>query len=360
MAKETKEMYEFRKQIKFLKKQKGQGTELISVYIKPDSNVNETAGRLRDEYGQAANIKSKSTRKNVQAAIDRILTMLKGVNKPPEMGVAIFAGNINNTIELFNIIPPEAISMSIYRCDSSFFTEPLEGMMQTKDIYGLIAMDRREATFAYLKGKSTDVFKHITSTVPGKHHKGGQSAMRMQRLIELAAHDFYVEIGNIANQSFAEKAVKAIVVGGPGQTKDTFVNGDYMFTNIKAKVVGTVDTSYTDEFGIREVQEKAGDFIGKLEASVEKELVEKFIKEAVTNGLATYGINEVKKALQDGQVDRLLLSEGLDENLINELTEMADKMDTEVEMISEETVEGQQFKMGFAGIGALLRYKTRE
>ncbi|MEM0372453.1 MAG: peptide chain release factor aRF-1 [archaeon] len=358
MPQESKEMYEFRKQLKFLKKQRGQGTELISVYIKPGANVNEVSNRLRDEYGQAANIKSKSTRKNVQAAIDRILTMLKGVSKPPEHGVAIFSGMIGNNVELFTIIPPDDIQVSIYRCDSTFFTEPLEDMYEQKDVYGLVVMDRREATFAYLKGKKTTIFKHITSTVPGKHHKGGQSAMRMQRLIEQATHEFFVEIGEICNESFAGKEVKAVIFGGPGPTKYSFLNGDYLFNNVKEKIKATPDTSYTDEFGIREVQEKASDVIKGLEVAAEKEMLDKFLKEAVTNGLATYGFNEVKTALENGQADKLLLSEGVDEAKINELTEIAERMGTHVEMISEDTSEGQQFLLAFAGIGAFLRYKT--
>ena len=92
MAKDSKETYEFKRKIKFLKKQQGQGTELISVYIPPNANVNETSSKLKDEYGQAMNIKSKPTRKNVQSAIERIIHILKGVNKAPDNGIAVFAG----------------------------------------------------------------------------------------------------------------------------------------------------------------------------------------------------------------------------------------------------------------------------
>ena len=86
-------------------------------------------------------------------------------------------------------------------------------------------------------------------------------------------------------------------------------------------------------------------------------LVDKFSKEFVTNGLATYGINEVKQALEIGKAETLLLSEKLDDKLIDELMGMAEKIDTKVEMISTETPEGTQFYQGFMGIGVLLRYK---
>jgi len=355
--KDSKEYYEFKKQVKFLKAQKGQGTELITVYIKPGQNVNEITSRLRDEYGQAANIKSKQTRKNVQMAIERILGMLKGINKPPEHGVGIFAGNINNRIELYTVLPPDDISVSAYRCDSTFFTEPLEELIEVKEIYGLFVMDRREATIAKLKGKKITIVRHLTSTVPGKHHKGGQSAMRFTRLIAEAVHDFFKEVGDACNKEFADKSVVGIIAGGPGPTKFSFINGDYLFNNVKEKIIATIDISYTDDFGITELMQKAQKVIAKLDVIKEKELVNNFLKEAVTNGLATYGEKEVREALQKSQVQKLLLSEGLNEDLIEELTELAEQSGAEVEMISEDTPEGQQFKIGFLGIGALLRYK---
>ncbi len=358
MSEKSREEYEFKKLVKFLKKQKGQGTELISVYIPPGSNVNEVTARLRDEYGQAMNIKSKQTRKNVQAAIDKIIGVLKGVHKPPEKGAAIFCGNINGKIELYIVNnPPEDIPISLYRCDSTFYIEPLEDMLEKKDTYGLFVLDRREATFAFLKGKKIIIVKKLTSTVPGKHHKGGQSARRFERLIEGAVHDFYKEIGETANSLFSDPKVKAIIVGGPGPTKHDFLKGDYLFNNVKEKIAGIIDTSYTDEFGIRELANKAGEVIKELEINKEKELVDKFVKEAVTGGLATYGEKEVKEALLEGKVETLLLSESLDDEKIEELSELAEQMGSKVEMISEDTVEGEQFKVAFGGIGALLRFK---
>ena len=73
----SKEYYEFRKQLKFLRSQKGQGTELISVYLQPGANTNDMSDRLRDEYSQAMNIKSKQTRKNVQAAMEELVRVVE-------------------------------------------------------------------------------------------------------------------------------------------------------------------------------------------------------------------------------------------------------------------------------------------
>lgn len=352
----SKEFFEFKKKLDFLKAQRGEGTELISVYMKPNANIADTVNRLRDEYSQSMNIKSKHTRKNVQDAIDRILQMLKGVHKAPETGIAVFSGSIGGKVEIFSVHPPVPVNVQIYRCDSTFYLDPLFELIAPQDIYGLFVMDRREATIAMLKGKHMEIMVHMTSNVPGKHHKGGQSALRYERLIEQSAEDFFHKICEHLNQIMKDPKVRGVIAGGPGATKNEVVNSDRLYPDVKNKIIGVFDTSYTDEFGIKELMERAADVMKKLDVQKEKDLVNRFIKDAVTGGPATYGINDVKEALNIGKVEILLLSEKLDEAVINELTQLADSIDAKVEMISIDTPEGEQFYSGFRGIGAILRY----
>jgi len=119
MEEKTKLKYELKKQLTHLKTMKGSGTELISVYIPSGQAIHETSNKLRGEAGQATNIKSKSTRKNVVDALERILHHLKNYgNVAPQSGVAIFCGNVSDNpakvvIELFTIYPPTPISVQI-------------------------------------------------------------------------------------------------------------------------------------------------------------------------------------------------------------------------------------------------------
>ena len=53
----SKERYLFRKKLKELSGMKGQGTELITIYIPPNYQVSEITNKLREEAGQAMNIK---------------------------------------------------------------------------------------------------------------------------------------------------------------------------------------------------------------------------------------------------------------------------------------------------------------
>ena len=46
-------------------------------------------------------------------------------------------------------------------------------------------------------------------------------------------------------------------------------------------------------------------------------------------------------------------------DIVEDLAQLAEYSNTEVEMISTETEEGQMLKNAFGGIGAMLRFKTQ-
>lgn len=404
----SKEIYEVKRTLEELSQKRGRGTELVSVYIPPDRQISDVVKHMREELSQSANIKSKQTKKNVQSAIEVIMQRMKLFPKPPEKGLVLFVGMIprggpgTEKMETYVFEPPEPVQTYIYHCNSQFYLEPLQEILEEKDIYGLAVIDRKEATIAILRGKRIDIIKHLTSGVPGKHKAGGQSQRRFDRLIDLAAHEFKKRIGDHMNDAFlAIPDLKGVIVGGPGHTKEEFVEGDYLHHEIKQKIITTVDTSYTGEFGIREVMDKSMDVLTEIDVMREKKLVQKFLHELVDeNGLASYGEADVRHNLAIGAVEILLLSEDLkkkrlsyhcsscqsktkkttgreveeeeitcptcgdriktDESrdLIDDFVDMAEEVGSEVEIISTETEEGIQLLKAFGGIAAILRYRT--
>ena len=172
-------MFKLKKLLSELSQLKGRHTELVTVYIPADGNLIDTINQLRNEQGTAENIKSKSTRKNVVDALEKILQHLKLYRKTPENGVALFCGNISQhegttDIKLWAIEPPEKLGVKRYWCDQRFELEPLEEMASEKEVYGLLVVDNQEATVGLLKGKKIIALRRLDSIVPGKTAKGGQ------------------------------------------------------------------------------------------------------------------------------------------------------------------------------------------
>ena len=401
-ADRTKEKYELKKQLVRLRELKGSGTELISVYIPANQPVHDMSNKLREEAGQATNIKSKSTRKNVGDALERIIHHLKTYgNTAPASGVAIFCGNVSDNpaktdIELFTVYPSsEPIAVQLYRCDSRFFLEPLERTLAVNEAYGIVVMDGRECTLAELKGTNTRILSRIRSMAHAKIRKGGQSARRFERLIEESIEYYYKHVGEHMDRYFVN-TVKGVIVGGPGPAKEDFVKMSPF--NYQIKILGVVDTGYTDEYGIREVMAKSGDILAGQAAIKERIVIERFIREVVNGTLAAYGEAEVRKSLETKQAASLLISEGVNYKraklvdtttgeaqyitakspfdlqerikgiggtvkveseipLVDDLIDLAERQGIEVIVISQDTAEGAQFLGSFYGIGAFLRYR---
>lgn len=404
--------YEFKRTLEALRDKRGRGTELISLYIPNDKQVSDITSQLREEFGQASNIKSRVTRQNVQGAIESLLSRLKLIPKAPENGVVIFCGAVdigaNKTdMQTFIIEPPEPIVSYKYHCDSSFLLTPLEDMLHEQKTYGLIVLDRREATVGLLKGKHIEEVAHLTSNVPGKQRKGGQSSHRFQQLRLIAINEFYTRIGEAASEvlmAVNQKDLEGVFIGGPSPTKEEFESGDFLHHEIQKKVLGLFDVANTDESGLAELFDKLGDALASVEVVQEKKHMERFLKELVNeNGLASYGEEQVRKNLQMGSVEILLLSDelrkarltikcgncgfeekktitkkfGEDEyqpdnckkcgsslriaesvDIVEELSTIADQMGTAIAFISSDFEEGNQLLNAFGGIAAILRFRT--
>jgi len=141
-----------------LQKHKGRATELISVYIPEGYDVNAVQRQLEAEKSTAKNIKSTATRKNVSDALDKIVRFLKDFKKTPENGMAVFAGNISkqegqSDLQLWDIEPPQPLKMRLYRCDKEFVLEVLQDQLEIEEVYGLLVMDRKEATIGIFRRK---------------------------------------------------------------------------------------------------------------------------------------------------------------------------------------------------------------
>ena len=416
--KSSLELFKLRKTLQTLANKEGSHTELITIYVPPGKQISDAINLLREEYGTASNIKSNVTRKNVLDAIIKVQQKLKLFKDPGEKGIVIFAGALpqegggpgTERMEAYVIVPPEPIKIFLYRCDSRFHTEHLQEMLREKETYGILLVDASNATIATLQGKKLDIVHQMHSGVTGKTRAGGQSARRYERLRDQQLNEYYTRVGGHANDVFLPiDNLKGIILGGPGPTKFDFQKGDYLHYQLKNKIIEVIDSAYVEEQGVKEVVDKAPEIMKKVRYIEEKQIMQKFLYEVGHDtGMITYGEAEVRRATEAGAVRMLLLSEALDlsritikcsacgyeekhtvknpekvsfeqsligkpcpkcqapsltvaekEDIVDDLAQIAEYSNTDVEVISTETEEGQMLKNAFGGIAALLRYKTQ-
>tara|TARA_Y100000294_G_scaffold167819_1_gene177380 strand:- start:846 stop:1952 length:1107 start_codon:yes stop_codon:yes gene_type:complete len=360
----SKQQFELKKFVKELSEYRGRHTELVSVYIPHGYDIIKVIQHLEQEKGTASNIKSTATRKNVQDALERMIQHLRLYKRTPANGLAAFAGNVSgqqgrSDVEVWSLEPPVPLNQRLYRCDKTFILEPLADMMEIKECYGLIVMDRRDASIALLKGKTIIPLRKTHSEVPGKQRAGGQSAQRFARLREGAAKDHYKKVADYVKTEFLHlKELKGILVGGPGPTKHDFI--EQITTELKNKIIAVKDLSYTDDFGLQELVEKSKDVLANEEIMAEKKIMTKFLTLLAREpGKAGYGEKQVYAKLEMGVVETVLLSEVLPDETIEKFEEKAEELGSEVSIISTETREGIQLR-DLGKVAAIYRFDVGE
>ena len=416
--KSSLELFRLRKTLNTLASKEGSHTELITIYVPPDKQISDALNLLRNEYGTASNIKSNVTRKNVLDAIVKAQQKLKLFKDPGEKGLVVFTGALpqegggpgTERMESYVIVPPDPIRIFLYRCDNRFHTEHLQEMLREKEAYGILLVDANNATIATLQGKHLNIVMQMYSGVTGKTRAGGQSARRYERLRDMQLNEYYTRVGGHANDVFLPmENLKGIILGGPGPTKYDFQKGNYLNYQLQNKILDVVDTAYVEEQGVKEVVDKAPEIMKKVRYIEEKELMQKFLYEVGhDSGLITYGEAEVRRLMNSGAVRMVLLSEELDlfrvtikctacnyqeehtvkgkemqafeqglvgkpcsgckapsltivdkKDIVDDIADLAQLTNSEVEVISAETEEGQMLKNAFGGIAAFLRFKLQ-
>ena len=310
--------HKLRKLIAWLSDKEGRGMEFISLYIPRETSIYEIVEILKKESDSAI-VKSERVRDRLQDAIKNVIQRLKLQKEIPENGLAIFAGTFakgseSEVLNVEELIPPEPITTYLYEVDDHFRLEPLREMLRDQRTVGLIAMDSKEASFGILNGERLELIENITSGIPGKSGKGGQSQRRYERERDMELMDFFRRVADHAAKAFLENPkVTALIVGGPGQTKDDFLKSDHLHYMLKNMLLNVVDTQSAGKEGVREVLAKSSESLKNMCWPDEKRAVQHLLAElGKQDGLAIYGLGSVLDALRNGEVEVALVTDSTD------------------------------------------------
>jgi peptide chain release factor subunit 1 len=252
--------------ISYLKTWQVCATILLSLYIPPGRPVADVLKVLRRELSIAQNIKLKRTRDVIEAALSIAIDRLSKIPKIPEKGLEIFAGVDPNTGDGMSFVSPDPVPLYYYRTDKRFHVEFLEPMVEESEVYGIILVERDQATIALLKPSGFVILEEIEDYILDKHSKGGQSQRRFDRIIEQMVEEFFKKVAERASGYFIphlnEGKLKGILIGGPGYAKIDFIKGNYLDYRLKQLLIGEpYDVSYQGEPGVREIVMKASNAI---------------------------------------------------------------------------------------------------
>jgi peptide chain release factor subunit 1 len=311
--------HKLRKLVAWLSDKDARGKEFISLYMPPSTSIADVVAILKRQL-EAIKPKSESAKSRLPESLKNVIQNLKQLKEIPENGLAIFAGtfatnNQEEEISEFNeIVPPEPITKYLYDIDNHFHLEPLREMLRNQKVVGIVTLDSKEAGFGVLNGERLELIESITSGVPGKSGKGGQSQRRYERERDMELANFFHRISEHATKTFLENhKITVLIVGGPGPTKHDFLAGDSLHYELKNALLTTVDTQFAGLEGVKEVLNKSSEELKNMCAPEEEKAVRQLLSElGKQNGLAIYGLDSVLDALKKGEVEVALATDSTD------------------------------------------------
>jgi protein pelota len=213
-------------------------------------------------------------------------------------------------------------------------------------IITFISLDDETATIAVLRQSGVQWIADIDSRRSGKMFESKDTE-----------HEYFGEIISVVKTNKTKDST--LVILGPGFSKEHIIKfGKEKEPQIFEKCI----VHGTGEPGMNGIQEaiKTGivNQITKENRVVfETSLVEKLFEEIKKDGLATYGTNEVKNAILNGAVDRLLIADIMVRNETGEeLLRLAKQNNSNFTIINTMHEAGKKIE-GIGGVAALLRFK---
>lgn len=164
--------------------------------------------------------------------------------------------------------------------------------------------------------------------------------------------------------------VDAIILAGPGFTKQDAYNYIEENTQDVAELITMVDTSGVGDRGVHEVLKRGAveDVQAETRIAREAELIDELTRRMAEGAKAAYGIEEVAEAAEFGAIETLLIT---DERLreeragsgdwemdVNDLITTAEQKGGDVVVFSSEFDPAQQLS-NLGGVAALLRYRLQ-
>jgi len=291
-----------------------------------------------------------------------------------ERGKIIFASATNSLLHVYKIgldIEPLMV------LDTSPFLLPLAKLRDDYQDYGMVLIDSQEARIFCIRSDSMMEMDRLSTNLMNKHKKGGWSQMRFNRLRKGAIKSFLHDVGKDLQKVCQQFPNRGLVIGGPGEAKNQLV--EILPSKMKENVLGLIDVSMDsplndlmrrgDEIALEDERIKSIASAEKLKAAVLK------------GGLAVYGLDAVRDALDNGRVNVLIVQKDhsipgwicercqnlqmdtSDQNncsrcggpnsrvdLVEEFYELAQRTRAEVEFVDDD------FLKSVGGVGALLRY----
>ncbi len=181
---------------------------------------------------------------------------------------------------------------------------------------------------------------------------GGWKQMKYQRNIENNKEDFSELVAEQLEKLVAKVGARAVIIAGDDAS--TSMLADNVTKEVK-ELLHDEMLRIDIKASRNEIKDEIASILDNIELNIGASQADQLIDAVRGNGLGISGVGPTRQALENGQVETLLLdpdSTNLNEDVREELIRLAATTGADVEIVQEHPVFSKM-----DGVGGLLRYK---
>lgn len=292
-------------------------------------------------------------RESFEKDVERIERYLADEIRPSANGIVIFACSAADLFEPLQLDAP--IEHNRLTVGDRPHLAPLARVIDRHPRHAVVLSDTN-AAHVYVFGRGTTIDREdLSSPKMTRTDAGGWSQMRYQRHVDNLHQNHARELVETLGKIVEDDRVDRIFLAGD-EVIVPLLRAE-LTKELERKVVGVLRLDIrTPEDDVKAAAHEA---LAALEAAAEKELVESIEGEWRAGRLAVAGARDVLRALENGQVEEVVISRELAEAGENGGTPLADDLTWRAAATSARVrfVESSELLAGMGGVAAKLRYK---
>lgn len=281
---------------------------IVSAYIKVDPHLGyqhgQPAMKFKGAYSRARREADQRTQAILDREHDRILAFLEDWRQSGR-GLAIFSSQPDNFWETYplDIMVPSYVTAAD-EPDTQFLVRILD---EAPRMAVLLLAGGDARLYLSEQGAAAEVSRH-SEELPSRHAQGGWSQARFQRHVEFHHSKVLREMADQVTNLFYKQAFdRLVLVGIDSATKEL----EGMLSDpIRQRVIGHLPADFKSE-NDSHIVERAGELAQDQERSTEVALVREIANYADAHGKGVLGFDGTLLALIEGNVDTLVVADGL-------------------------------------------------
>jgi peptide chain release factor subunit 1 len=196
--------------------------------------------------------------------------------------------------------PPQPLTQTVYRCDRHFYVEPLLALFESSRALAVLYLGGDEAVATRICGTQQRRLFALKTHRRGNTRRGGQSAERFQRQREQHALQFHKGVrAALAETCGPQSGIEGLLLCGRGPTLQSF--------QLPASCAGLLldRIAVDDRPCVTDLYARYGLRLGLAPLLKQARALVTLAQRG--SGLVVYGREELRRAIQQGALKRLVI-----------------------------------------------------